>query len=180
MTRPHTESPPAHAWPPGRPGRVPLFSPRVVVNLGLLSAGVAALTWYSFAPAPDYVLLVTIIVVGWTLLWIAANLRTAAHEQTWQPYRPLAGRRRGRDSRVSQLRSLVQESSDPARADALHDVIDAVTRDRLAARGVDPAGREELLALCGPDLLTYLDAPPGARRRHVRDLDQYLARIERI
>ncbi len=172
---------PPRSWPPAPSGRVPLVSTRVGVNLALLAAGVCGIGWYSFAPAPDYLLLVAILVVGWILLWVIGNLATVAHDQTWQPYRPLAGRRRGRDSRVSQLRALIQEQDRPGSADGLHAVVAAVTRERLAARGLDPVGdREDVLALLGADLRAYLEAPPGARTRAPRDLDQYLARVERI
>lgn len=171
----------SHSWPPLPPGRLPLLSRPIVANLAVITAVVCALSWYSFAPAPDYPVLVTIVLTAWVLMWVGANLATTASRQTWHPYRPLAGRRRGRDSRVSTLRSMLQENADPVSADDLHGVLVAVTRDRLHARGVDPhAGREERQALCGADLLAYLEAPPGARHRSLGDLGTLIARIERI
>lgn len=168
-------------WPPAERSYPPLISRPVLVGVGGLTAFVCAVAWWSFAPAPNYIVLATVMVAGWVLTWVAGALLHELGSHRWRPFQPAAGRQRGRDSRVSQLRALIRETDDPVRAEELHALLTRIVADRFATRGLDPARHpEEARALLGADLAAYLNAPHGRRDRAVRDIDQLLQRIERI
>ncbi|CCI54356.1 hypothetical protein [Nostocoides jenkinsii] len=159
----------------------PLVSPSVLRNGVALIAGVVGICWFSFSPAPNYPLLVAILVLGWIVVWMLVGLSRSATAQHWVAYRPVSGRRPGRDSRVSQLRVLLDERDDADRNDEVHALLVNLTDDRLALRRADRPGEDEdRLALLGAELHAYLIAPSGARSRTLRDLDHYLARLERL
>ncbi|MEI2779281.1 MAG: hypothetical protein V9G19_25620 [Tetrasphaera sp.] len=172
---------PSLAWPPGEHSYPPLISTQVVFGVAGLTAFVCAIAWWSFAPAPNYLVLATVMIVGWVLAWIAGALVRGLTTHRWRPFRIGGGRQRGRDSRVSQLRALVRETADSDRADELHAIVTRIVADRLRTRGLDPARQpEEARALLGTDLAGYLNAPYGRRGRSPREIDQLLQRIERI
>ncbi|GAA1800482.1 hypothetical protein [Nostocoides veronense] len=165
-------------WPPGP--RLPLISPALVIGLLPLGLFVMAIAWYSFAPAPNFLLLAAILIASWVLLWLVIRAIPAGHRHSWSTYQDLPRRQRGRDSRVALLRAALSGET-PADVESLQRLLRTLVADRLRRRGLNPDRlTEEAQALLGPELLTYLQAPVGSARRSAHDIDRYLQRIERI
>lgn len=171
-----------------RSGRLPpLLSRPMLMTTAIAVPFALALAWYSFAPAPDYLLLAAILLALILLAWLGLDLAFATEAQRWKPFIDRPERTRGRDSRVGRLRALLTEvdrtstASNPSSADEIHQVITGVVTGRLTARRLDPAtDRDTIRALLGRDLHDYLDAPSGRRHRRLSDLEHYLTRIERL
>lgn len=171
MRRPRIPS-----WPPtpeapslpgltGRGFRVPLLG---VIALVLFA------TWWSFTPRPDFLLLLAILLAGWCLLWVLIALLLGHRGQAWAPYVGVRPRQRGRDSRVTTLRSKLGDGT--ARA-----VVAEVTDARLARRGLsreEPGDADEVRILLGADLLAYLK--DETIYPSPNEYDHYLQRIERL
>ncbi|MFN8031591.1 MAG: hypothetical protein U0Q10_14815 [Dermatophilaceae bacterium] len=171
-----------------RSGRLPpLLARPMLVTTAILVPFALALAWYSFAPAPDYLLLTAILLALIVLAWLGLDLALSTEAQRWKPFVARPERIRGRDARVGRLRALLTEvdrirtGSETGAADEIHAVIATIVQGRIAARGLDPAAhRADVRALLGRDLEDYLAAPPGQRHRRLSDLDHYLTRIERL
>lgn len=164
-------------WPAG-PG-VPLISfgvLRLLIPVILVALGIA---WYSFTPAPNAVLFCSILVAGWVIGWVVYRLARLGTPQRWRVFRPYPPRHRGRDSRVSALRVLLDE---PRREndEELHRIISAIVSDRLSQRRVHGQAENDPGALLGGELAAYLNAPEGMRRRPIHTIDTMLQRIERL
>lgn len=140
---------------------------------------VAFIAWWSFTPAPDFLLLTAILAAGWVIAWMTYAVLIGDSRHNWRVYAGRVDKHRGRDSRVATLRGLIEDGDQPERVEQLRVLLDQIVTDRLRARGWDRHTHpEDARAILGADLAAFLT--DSTRRMTPRDLDVYLQRIERI